>query len=524
MNNSTIDINYPTHIPQSFQMVKIVLLSLILAACLFGNILVVIAISRTNSLRNSSNLLVINLSLCDITTAVCGIPFTLIIFNIHYNSQYYPYGEIGCKLLWPITTYASNCSAFTLATIAVERYINISSISVGFSRKRSAVAIAIIHALAFIVVIPYSVNLKYLINDNGAFCYERWSDQWHAKVYTISLFIIQYALPLNLMAIFYLLAWRKVYINNRTVIRMSEEYEMRVNWKERYSEKLDTDSISNTIPQETLNVSSTSSHKMKQDRTTSREGDEYPTSSTIKRILKKRKRLRNIAQKSLAYNKSRRKNKRNFKSEETVDSLLCSSGNHSIITIQGETYLRNTSTYSSSCDTESLGRGLRKQDRKRFNKSRYASETSYIRHRQSVKTLKMFTVVVIVFACFALPNQLTWLLQDFSHLPPIASYIFILFTYVSSVVNCWIYGGFNYGIRKAYMKTICCSCYGMIFRNNTTTRRTKSSPHNMNSRQDELVHQRTILFNNMFKQYTANFERTINTMEHSENTNMISND
>ena len=74
----------------------------------------------------------------------------------------------------------------------------------------------------------------------------------------------------------------------------------------------------------------------------------------------------------------------------------------------------------------------------------FRSQTAYTRHMQTVRTLKMFTVVVVVFACFALPNHINWILTDFarSYRPPqYLSKMFFVLTYVSSVVNCWIYGG-----------------------------------------------------------------------------------
>ncbi|XP_066931276.1 uncharacterized protein [Clytia hemisphaerica] len=88
-----------------------------------------------------------------------------------------------------------------------------------------------------------------------------------------------------------------------------------------------------------------------------------------------------------------------------------------------------------------------------IRKPRFISKTAYTRHRQTVRTMKMFTLVVVVFAVFALPNQILWLMQDFKEgfqATSIVIEIFVFLTYSNAVVNCWIYGFVNKHFRKAY--------------------------------------------------------------------------
>ena len=468
MNNATIPkcVFYPYTTLKPFQKVQLVVLLLMLAACLFGNILVTTAISRTRKLRTAPNFLVINLSICDMMTAVCAIPFTLIVYNIYCGSQSYPYGEIGCKLLWPITTYASNCSVFTLAAIAVERYLYISAINIKFTKRVSLVALLIIHFLAVVAVIPYIMKLKYVLSEEEVVCYEEWGDEWQMKAYTISLFVIQYALPLIIMAIFYFLAWRTLYIHNNSVIKMSEEYEKRMDWQEQYSS-----CISNTT--------------LPKHISTMTKKESVPP--------KKTRQLCNIARQLFQRgNTMTSENKAQYRSQNTF------------ISEQKVTYQRKTSTLSFSHKSKRLHNTENIRESKRFCKSSYLSQTSYVRRRQSIRMLKMFTVVVIVFACFALPNQLTWFLHDFSSLPENTSDIFILLTYVSSVTNCWIYGGFHNGIRKAYIHTICCLCCHRKYKRqrHSTTISTTPSFSLYDNRQNGLFRQRTLSFNLMFEKVT----------------------
>ena len=443
MNNTTL--HYHPHVLETFDKAELVILSLMLASCIFGNMLVVTAINRTRKKNVPSNILLLNLSVCDMMTAICGILFTLMIYNIYYKSKYYPYGEVGCKILWPFTTYAHNCSVFTLAVIAFEKYLNISSINFRFTKKTSFVALAIIHVLAITVVIPYSINLKYVANEKVRYCYEEWGDRWHMKVYTMFLFIVQYVLPLTMMAISYILAWRKLYMHNNTVIKMSEEYERIMDWQgAQYTGKssAETESRKNQCKNAIYDA------KLLKGNSLIEENGIMPSKKTMANCSKEGTNPNNDRIEEILNTNKKRYSYQGNRKSRSQSTLL------SILRI---TYKRKTSAICLYPEQNQLHNSIRAI--KRFNKSPYLSQVSYDRHRQSVRTLKMFSVVVIVFACFALPNQISWLLNDFSHLPSIASNVFSILTYVSPVTNCWIYSSFHNGIRKEYMHAICCSCY-----------------------------------------------------------------
>ena len=55
-------------------------------------------------------------------------------------------------------------------------------------------------------------------------CEERWDHRWQ-RAYTLVLFLVQFAVPLTIMAVCYFLAWRQVYISNNFAIKMNETYE-----------------------------------------------------------------------------------------------------------------------------------------------------------------------------------------------------------------------------------------------------------------------------------------------------------
>ena len=116
----------------------------------------------------------------------------------------------------------------------------------------------------------------------------------------------------------------------------------------------------------------------------------------------------------------------------------------------------------------------------RQNKIRVShSEISVARRTQTKSTLKMFTVVVIVFAICMLPNQITWFYLTFKPNPlnHMVETIFYWLTYSNSILNPWIYAGVNCRFRKAYIQLLkqLFSFFGMaITRERLTSRQSTS--------------------------------------------------
>lgn len=92
------------------------------------------------------------------------------------------------------------------------------------------------------------------------------------------------------------------------------------------------------------------------------------------------------------------------------------------------------------------------------------------RMKQTQRTLRMFTCVVVVFAVCMLPNQITWIWMAFNgaHLNHVIYTVFYFLTYTNSVINPWIYGVVNPSFRNAYRQVFCCRPNSDLTRNNQT--------------------------------------------------------
>ena len=518
---TTVDDFQEAIIPNEFQIVEIVILSLMLLACLFGNLLVLAVIIGTKKFRTSANYLIINLAVCDMAFAVLAIPFTLIIYNIIYSHQSYPYGYIGCKLLWPITTYANNGSVFTLVTIAIERYVHTSSIRHKLTKKRIGYVISLVHILAFVTVIPYISHLRYGIVKGNPQCFEKWDSHWHQKYYTIALVNVQYVFPLLIMIVFYSLTWRKLYTRNKEMIKMSEDYESKMTWRIQNKRH----SLKHTNAEELLsNIDEKDESKLCLLKSVERESipnkhNEPLENSCGKVNMGRRGTLERIMQSRFNF-KEPKSNVKPNKRPVSAPSLARRFSKDKLMS-SNQQVKRGDSNGSINMRTHSTG-SISSKDLKRFRRSAYKSETAYIRHRQSIRTLKMFTTVVFIFAIFALPNQISWVLQDFARFPLIILDIFIILTYVSSVVNCWIYGGFNKGIRKEYIRILQLPCRQCT---NKPKERKESETIYLgsfyDSRLENIYLRRQSAFSRMFKDHIENFDNFKHLYEKDDQVSML---
>lgn len=100
------------------------------------------------------------------------------------------------------------------------------------------------------------------------------------------------------------------------------------------------------------------------------------------------------------------------------------------------------------------------------------------RMRQTRRTLRMFTCVVVVFAICMLPNQITWIWMSYNdgvHIDHVIYTVFYFLTYTNSVINPWIYGAVNPSFRKAYRKVFTCKKSQVISRNDKARNSSKLS-------------------------------------------------
>lgn len=143
-----------------------------------------------------------------------------------------------------------------------------------------------------------------------------------------------------------------------------------------------------------------------------------------------------------------------------------------------------------------------------LTKPPYISRTSYIRHKQTITTFKMFLTIVMVFAIFSLPNQIIWIVYDFYNIKSWSfSTTFLILEglqFANAVLNCWIYGGYSKTFRSAYKYLLC-----YLFTYGRSAKKTfYISPKKKNASFVNEIHEdRQRAFSNMFQDQIENFEK-----------------
>ena len=185
-----------------------------------GNSLVILSVLLFDKMKVVPNLFIANLAVCDLTTTVFSIPFDL----VETHLGFFPYGRVMCKLLWPLATLSTTSAALTLLAISCDRYITINhplKLGLRITRNRCLKIIALVHLVSFIAVLPYGIFLRYS-EEPLASCGEQWPEGApFSKMYTILLFVLQYAVPLLVMSVIYLQLGLVLFKNTREAHKLS---------------------------------------------------------------------------------------------------------------------------------------------------------------------------------------------------------------------------------------------------------------------------------------------------------------
>lgn len=105
--------------PRGVKFARIVIEILISVFGVFGNTLVCMAISRNKRLQNIGNIFIFNLSIADLGVLLMCLP--LFILNADLNFSW-PFGDMGCKLLLPLTDIFYGVSIGSIVAISFHRY------------------------------------------------------------------------------------------------------------------------------------------------------------------------------------------------------------------------------------------------------------------------------------------------------------------------------------------------------------------------------------------------------------------
>ena len=177
---------------------KLTLYAVIFVISSIGNTLVCLVIMKKKKMKTVTNYFILNLAIADLLLTFVCIPFDIPVQEMHHV---WPYGALGCKLLYPLQTTCLYASVFTLTAVSLTRYWAIvHPLRQQLTVSRAKFVIVIIWLLSVIPVSPYI----HVLQHKGLYCEEFWPNTTSRKIYTMALFMTQYVIPLGIILIAYL--------------------------------------------------------------------------------------------------------------------------------------------------------------------------------------------------------------------------------------------------------------------------------------------------------------------------------
>ncbi|XP_075216762.1 RYamide receptor-like [Lycorma delicatula] len=186
----------------------------IFLAALLGNGLVCYVVHSSPRMRTVTNLFIVNLAVGDILMTLFCVPFSFVPTLL---LQYWPFGATLCKTFSFSQVAAVLVSAYTLVAISMDRYMAIMwPLKPRLSKRQAKLVIMIVWLIAVVTAFPsllvsglyqpleiedirYKQCDRYLCKE----LWSEWSDAAHENLYSLTLLLLQYLIPLTVLIFTY---------------------------------------------------------------------------------------------------------------------------------------------------------------------------------------------------------------------------------------------------------------------------------------------------------------------------------
>ncbi|KAK2887947.1 alpha-2B adrenergic receptor [Channa argus] len=173
-----------TYTPQATAAFAIVI-TFMMVLTIVGNILVIIAVLTSRSLKGAQNLFLVSLAAADILVATLIIPFSL----ANELQGYWAFSSLWCEIYLALDVLFCTSSIVHLCAIALDRYLSISRpVSYGTKRTPSRIKAAIIVVWLISAVISFPPLLTLDKSEGGEEVCELNSERWYILYSTIGSF------------------------------------------------------------------------------------------------------------------------------------------------------------------------------------------------------------------------------------------------------------------------------------------------------------------------------------------------
>ncbi|XP_067852684.1 neuropeptide Y receptor type 2-like [Heptranchias perlo] len=216
----------------SVQITLITAYALIILLGLVGNSLVIYMIVKYKTMRTVTNFFIGNLALADLMVDTLCLPFTL----VYTLMDEWKLGAVLCHLVPYAQALSVHVSTLTLTVIALDRHrCIVFHLDSRISKKFSFIIISMTWFLSAVLAGPLAIFREYKlidlqpINVKFVVCSEKWpsGNARDGTIYSISMFILQYALPLGVISYAYVTIWIKLKNHISPCARSDSHYRRR---------------------------------------------------------------------------------------------------------------------------------------------------------------------------------------------------------------------------------------------------------------------------------------------------------
>ncbi|KAM4603275.1 neuropeptide Y receptor type 2 [Polymixia lowei] len=195
------------------QIILILAYSTIILFGVIGNSLVIYVVYKFKTLRTVTNFFIVNLAVADLLVNTLCLPFTLI-YTLYGE---WKFGQVLCFVLPCAQGMAVHVSTITLNIIALDRHRSIvNHLETKMSKDMCALVIVTTWAVSALLASPLAI-----FREHGTFdlspgqsiqvCTEKWpGSSMDGTIYSISMLLVQYGLPLAVNSFAYIRIWSKL--------------------------------------------------------------------------------------------------------------------------------------------------------------------------------------------------------------------------------------------------------------------------------------------------------------------------
>lgn len=213
INATEVDYTDAVAMDKIFAVVVPVLFGLIVLIGLFGNALVVIVVACNQQMRNTTNLLIINLAMADLLFIVFCVPFTA----TDYAIPYWPFGDTWCRTVQYLIIVCAYASVYTLMLMSLDRFLAvvypIASIAIRTERN-TYLAIGVMWLVILVACVPVFLahgQLSYTYDHQEHQICTFLQEENNYPAFQISFFLSSYVIPLALICGLYVIMLKRLW-------------------------------------------------------------------------------------------------------------------------------------------------------------------------------------------------------------------------------------------------------------------------------------------------------------------------